>query len=288
MKRLIICLCLFAAIYTYAQTDTTINRVVTVERDFQPVIQSAGKIDQRPIILQPDLQLNPVVYSTYSTPLAVGHNIHPLQVAETKFTPQAPLNGVLEGAIGHRNTHLLFGYQLHKKWYLSAIGELKTNFWNHYQKNSHELSTAFLTPIRFTLGVGVDYKPLKGLSVNIAPATYKMVCAAAANLRSIDVTEYGIEEGKDILSELGSSVRVDWKWRPLREIEVEANFYFFTNYKQVELDLEIDVDFIINKYLSAKLLLHPRYDGTIENVTDKRSKIQFKELISVGFAHTFK
>ena len=115
MKRLIICLCLFAAIYTYAQTDTTINRVVTVERDFQPVIQSAGKIDQRPIILQPDLQLNPVVYSTYSTPLAVGHNIHPLQVAETKFTPQAPLNGVLEGAIGHRNTHLLFGYQLHKK-----------------------------------------------------------------------------------------------------------------------------------------------------------------------------
>lgn len=115
MKQLIICLCLFAAIYTYAQTDTTINRVVTVERDFQPVIQSAGKIDQRPIILQPDLQLNPVVYSTYSTPLAVGHNIHPLQVAETKFTPQAPLNGVLEGAIGHRNTHLLFGYQLHKK-----------------------------------------------------------------------------------------------------------------------------------------------------------------------------
>lgn len=115
MKQLIICLCLFAAIYTYAQTDTTINRVVTVERDFQPVIQSAGKIDQRPIILQPDLQLNPVVYSTYSTPLAVGHNIHPLQVAETKFTPQTPLNGVLEGAVGHRNTHLLFGYQLHKK-----------------------------------------------------------------------------------------------------------------------------------------------------------------------------
>ena len=115
MKQLIICLCLFAAIYTYAQTDTTINRVVTVERDFQPVIQSAGKIDQRPIILQPDLQLNPVVYSTYSTPLAVGHNIHPLQVAETKFTPQAPLNGVLEGAVGYRNTHLLFGYQLQKK-----------------------------------------------------------------------------------------------------------------------------------------------------------------------------
>ncbi len=149
MKQLIICLCLFAAIYTYAQTDTTINRVVTVERDFQPVIQSAGKIDQRPIILQPDLQLNPVVYSTYSTPLAVGHNIHPLQVAETKFTPQAPLNGVLEGAVGYRNTHLLFGYQLQKKnndlnlyanhdayWGKDAQSQSKIgmNFTHHFNK----------------------------------------------------------------------------------------------------------------------------------------------------------
>ena len=129
--------------------DTTINRVVTVERDFQPVIQSAGKIDQRPIILQPDLQLNPVVYSTYSTPLAVGHNIHPLQVAETKFTPQAPLNGVLEGAVGYRNTHLLFGYQLQKKhndlnlyanhdayWGKDAQSQSKIgmNFTHHFNK----------------------------------------------------------------------------------------------------------------------------------------------------------
>jgi len=181
-----------------------------------------------------------------------------------------------------------FGYQLHKKWYLSAIGELKTNFWNHYQKNSHELSTAFLTPIRFTLGVGVDYKPLKGLSVNIAPATYKMVCAAAANSRSIDVTEYGIEEGKIALNELGSSLRVDWKWRPLREIILEANFYFFTNYKRIETELEVNVDFVINRYLSAKVMLHPRYDSTVELTDDIKTKMQFKELISVGFSHTFR
>ena len=114
-KRLMIFVCLLTAVSISAQNDTTISRVVTVERDFQPVIQSAGKINQQPTILQEKLQLNPVVYSTYSAPLSVGHNIYPLQVAETKFTPQAPLNGVLEGAIGHRNTHLLFGYQLHKK-----------------------------------------------------------------------------------------------------------------------------------------------------------------------------
>lgn len=181
-----------------------------------------------------------------------------------------------------------FGFQVHKHWYISAIGEFKTNFWNNYRKNTYELSTAFLTPIRFTLGVGVDYKPLKGLSINVSPATYKMVYAMVADETKVDVTDFGIETGKKILNELGSSVRVDWKWKPLREIEIEANFYFFTNYKRIETDLEIDVDFIINRYLSAKVLLHPRYDSTVELNSDIKTKMQFKELISVGFSHTFR
>ena len=181
-----------------------------------------------------------------------------------------------------------FGFQVHKHWYISAIGEFKTNFWNNYRKNTYELSTAFLTPIRFTLGVGVDYKPLNGLSINVSPATYKMVYAMVADETKVDVTDFGIETGKKILNELGSSVRVDWKWKPLREIEIEANFYFFTNYKRIETDLEIDVDFIINRYLSAKVLLHPRYDSTVELNSDIKTKMQFKELISVGFSHTFR
>ena len=181
-----------------------------------------------------------------------------------------------------------FGFQVHAKWYISAVGEFKTNFWPNYRTNSSQLSTTFLTPIRFNLGVGVDYKPIKGLSVNISPATYKMVYATISDADRVNVSDFGIEAGKNILNELGSWLRVDWKWRPLREIEMEANFYFFTNYKQIEVDLEIDVDFIINRYMSAQLLIYPRYDGTIENVTDSKSQIQFKELISVGFAHTFR
>jgi hypothetical protein len=47
-----------------AQSDTTFSRVVTVERDFQPIIQRAGKINQQPAVITHDIQLNPVVYST--------------------------------------------------------------------------------------------------------------------------------------------------------------------------------------------------------------------------------
>ncbi|MBR5854894.1 MAG: hypothetical protein IKY87_04390 [Paludibacteraceae bacterium] len=90
--------------------DTTINRVVTVERDFQPIIQHAGKINIRPNVIINELQLTPVNYSTYSTPLAIGYTMYQLPAAETRFVPQAPLHGILEGGVGHRNTHLLFDY----------------------------------------------------------------------------------------------------------------------------------------------------------------------------------
>ena len=95
--------------------DSTFNRVVTVERDYQPDIEQATKIKLRPVILKEEVEPNPVIYSTYSTPLSVEYNLHPLQAAKVSFVPQPTLNGVIEGAIGHRNTHLLFGYRINPK-----------------------------------------------------------------------------------------------------------------------------------------------------------------------------
>ena len=159
-----------------------------------------------------------------------------------------------------------FGYQVHKHWYVSMFADFRTNFFPNFQKNSNHMNTTFLTPIRYNMGLGIDYKPLKGLSVNISPVTYKLTYALNTDVERIDVNELGIETGNNMLNEVGSSVRVEWKWRPLREIELETKFYFFTNYKKVETELEIDVDFYINKYMSAKILLHPRYDGTVESL----------------------
>ena len=104
----------------------------------------------------------------------------------------------------------------------------------------------------------------------------------------VNVTDFGIESDGNILNEVGSSIRLEWKWKPIREIEIDTKFYFFTNYHQIETELVVDANFIINRYLSAKVMLHPRYDGTVESVSDEKVKIQFKELISVGFAHKFR
>ena len=114
-KTFIILLTAMCCIALHAQ-DTTFNRVVTVERDYQPDIEQANKIKIRPVVLKEEVEPNPVIYSTYSTPLSVEYNLHPLQAAKTTFIPQPTLNGILDGALGHRNSHLLFGYRInHKK-----------------------------------------------------------------------------------------------------------------------------------------------------------------------------
>ena len=96
--------------------DTVFNRVVTVERDYQPEIEQTQAITTTPTFIQYTPQLNPVVYSTYSNPLSIGYNLHALPASSTKFSTPTPLNGMIEGALGYRNTHMLFAYQIkHKK-----------------------------------------------------------------------------------------------------------------------------------------------------------------------------
>ncbi|MGN1247325.1 MAG: hypothetical protein ACI4UO_01920, partial [Paludibacteraceae bacterium] len=75
MRRYIaIILCLLAVTAAMAQTDTTLNRNVTVEREFQPVVQAAGKINQKPAITETTLPEHPVVYSDYNALLSPAFN----------------------------------------------------------------------------------------------------------------------------------------------------------------------------------------------------------------------
>lgn len=178
------------------------------------------------------------------------------------------------------------GYQFYDKLYASASIEFQTTFLPSWKPNSQQVKSTFLTPIRYNMGIGIDYKPLDWITINFSPATYKLVHATISDSLRVDVTELGIDKGKTTLSEFGSSVRVEAKYKPLRELELYTLLYFYTNYRQVEFDWQIDVDFIINRFLSTHLTLHPRFDSTVKS--DEPQHMQFKELLSIGFNHYFR
>ena len=172
------------------------------------------------------------------------------------------------------------------KLYGSVSAELETRFLPTYKSNSNDLKSGPFSPIRFTTALGLDYKPVKGLSISVSPLSYKMI--HIMDTVHVTGTEYGLKVGEQTQHNIGSSLRVEYTWKPVREVSLESKFYMYTNYHDVEIDLEVNCDFIINRFMSARLMLHPRYDTTVIMAGDDHAKIQFRELLSIGFAHKFR
>jgi len=70
-----------SALSLHAQ-DTIRNRSVSVQREYRPVIQDAGKINSMPQVLEPNVEKSPAVYSNFNLPLNAGYNIHTLPAAD--------------------------------------------------------------------------------------------------------------------------------------------------------------------------------------------------------------
>ena len=172
------------------------------------------------------------------------------------------------------------------KVFASISAEFETRLLPTYKSNSMELKSAPFAPLRFNAAFGIDYKPVKNLSVSFSPISYKVI--HMADTVRVNPTDYGLEKGQKTQHNIGSSVRVEYVWKPVREVVLETKFYLYTNYRNVEIDLEANCDFIINRFLSARLMLHPRYDSSVIMKGDDHAKMQFRELLSIGFAHKFR
>ena len=129
------------------------------------------------------------------------------------------------------------------------------------------------------------------LSVLIAPFSYKLTAVAdtskADGVRRSIADKLGIEKGKKASNEFGSLVKVEFNYAFTREIELESTLSLYTNYKGIEFDWEVIGNFMINRFLSARVSLRPRYDSTIKLPNNEKPKLQFKELISLGFHYNF-
>ena len=94
-----------------AQSDE-LNRSVTVERDFQPVIQAAGKVSTKPAVVETSIEPAPIEYSEYTAEIQPATTFHPLLSQPTRFEPGKIYNGYIRGGVGHPNTLFDFGYHL--------------------------------------------------------------------------------------------------------------------------------------------------------------------------------
>lgn len=230
-----------------------------------------------------NLKLNQQFYPKYLFDMTVQYKIGVNQTPDDSIRSYAINEDLLQ-------FNMTVGLKAWKKWFYSASMYFKTQLFNSYPLNSHQLRSAFLSPGELNLGVGMTYnheneKKTFSIAMSIAPASWNVKTCIN---RHIDETIYGIKEGRKTSSEFGANLEMNLKWQIAYNIAYASRLFAFTDYSYFQSDWEHTIDFAINRYLSTRLYLHMRYDTQTPRIPDSKwHKFQFKEILSIGFNYTF-
>lgn len=204
-----------------------------------------------------------------------------------------------------------FGYLISRKpnrmkW--TTMIDFKTQFDKgyNYPNDSMKISD-FMAPGYLTIVTGLEYSPKPHLTVLYSPVSGKFTFVNDQRLSNAggfgvegavyDIDGILIQDGKNLNSEFGSYMRVQFEKEVMTNVTVFSKAEFFTDYLMdfgiIDVNWESKLDMKINNWLSANLILHLIYDRDIRfEVTDANGiitgtedRIQFKEYLGVGFKY---
>lgn len=183
-----------------------------------------------------------------------------------------------------------FGLKAARRWYYSLMAQFKTQLLNSYKANSPDLKSGFLSPGDLTVGLGMTYnyankKKTFTFDTSISPLSYNLRICTSDRLNHED---YDIRQERTTASKFGSNAEVKVYWKMAYNIYLRSRLYGFTDYESVQADWENTIVFEINKFLTTQLFMHARYDTRTPRLEDSKwHKLQFKEILSIGFAYKF-
>ena len=198
------------------------------------------------------------------------------------------------------------GIQAHKHWYYSMMLQTWTQFYKAYKANSADISSNFMSPFESVLSIGMDYKLDKkhvNFNVNIAPGALDYRYCNDKSLIGSHIKD-GAHPDRHYKIDFGSTLTANMTLKVCQQVNWVSRFYVFYNYKtivdqnrdQIKWEWENTINLKVNKYLSAKIFLYPRYEGGLKKnridpetgeTIGTRNKIQFNEFLSVGFDINF-
>lgn len=152
------------AVWSSAQT---VDQNVTVEREYKPVIQDAGKITSIPQIVEPNVEKTTANYTEFNFPLSVGQNIQKLGAAELEHQRRTNQNGAfLRIGLGSNLNNLVdFALPVLKKTDMRL--DLKLNHLATFSTEAHSTTNAALLfnnyykKAEVYAGIGLGHEYLK-------------------------------------------------------------------------------------------------------------------------------
>ena len=181
------------------------------------------------------------------------------------------------------------GYKLVKNLDLSAKMKLESQSLPNYPTNSHDFVSNFMAPFDANFSVGLNYKPSWEkfrFEIYVAPLS-------AYNYRFVrygDLTSrYGIRAGRHHKEDFGTQVVVTV---PSQKVFKIVDWYsraeYYTNYARAFFQWENKFDISLNRYLTASLSLHARFDDSARGLyDDEYGYWQIKEFMTLGITYSW-
>ncbi len=190
-----------------------------------------------------------------------------------------------------------YGRNFSDNWMASALVNLRSQFYKGEEvvvlpdgRDSTFLVSEIFSPAYLQIALGVTFKKSKVFNFTLSPLTSKNTIVFNEKL----ATNFGLQEGETVRSEVGASYNANFKKEILKNIKLESNLNLFSNYEKFQnVDVNWSVHFVmkVNKFITSSIITQLIYDDDIDVPRDHKdtpgAAIQFKSSINVGFAYSF-
>lgn len=194
-----------------------------------------------------------------------------------------------------------YGRKLKKNWSLSGFVTVQSQFTPGYNYDNDPEATNyvsnFFAPGYVLEGIGFERKkPKTGFSYTISPLTAKHTFVMD---KGVKPTDYGLDSGKTIRSELGAYLKVDFKKNIAENVDFTSGLLLYSNYlknpQNIDVNWKNEIALKVNKWLSVNFIAHFIYDDDVKFeetetingttvVTSRGPRLQIRQVTGIGIS----
>ncbi len=194
-----------------------------------------------------------------------------------------------------------YGRKINDKLNYSTLFNFRSQFAQgfNYTDTSVIYVSNFMAPSFTTLSVGLDYRPLEGLSIYFSPVTGKVTTVLDDQLSNQGA--YGVDTGKKVRFEFGALASIKYQKVFKNNIQLKSKLDLFGNFEDfqaIDVNWENIFAYQITKLLTVSLTSNLLYDQDIliakqveqspgVFIEENKSRVQFKQVFALGLTYKF-
>jgi len=191
-----------------------------------------------------------------------------------------------------------YGREINKNLFYAGFFSFKTQMtagYNYINDTSKKKISNLLAPGYILVAIGLDYKPTDNIGIFLAPVTGRLTLVEDTALSNAGA--FGVKKGESSLTEFGGYLRLTYKLDVMTNISLFTEADFFSNYLKNPTNVVVNwqalLSLKINKYFAATIgttLIYDdaiKYKDPVDPAIYHGPRVQFKEVLAIGFSHNF-